>query len=490
MDSTHSLSSASSASSATVAQSTLSVRNPRTGHNDYIISPLGAEALQYLVGGLRAAQPAWVALGVEGRIDALQRWKAAAERHKPAIIEALIADTGRKWESVLEADLLFSSIDRWCANARTFFTEAAPRASAVPFVEVFQNVVPYSVVGVISPWNFPLLLSLIDALPALVAGCAVVVKPSEITPRFIQPMMQAIAEVPELAGVLAYIEGAGATGAVMIPVVDLVCFTGSVATGKSVYKTAAEHFVPVFLELGGKDAALVFEGADLDRATSAILWGATANAGQSCLSVERVYVEQTIMQEFTNLIVEKAQRLSLCFPDVNVGQIAPIISAKQVDIINDHLSDAVSKGASVLTGSVACENHGGGMWCLPTVLTNVSHTMRVMTEETFGPIIPLMPFANEDEAIALANGTEFGLSGAVFARTWEEAQRIASRMDAGAVSINDAALTAVIQDGEKQSFKLSGIGGTRMGPNAIRRFVRQRTFLTKMRDVASPWWYS
>lgn len=467
----------------------LPVRNPRTGQNDYTINPPTASELASLCANLSTAQNTWQHAGIEHRINVLQRWKEAAERHKPALQAALVADTGRKWESVLEADLLFSSIDRWCRIGREFFAEQVPKPSAVPFIEIRQDVQPFPLVGVISPWNFPLLLSLIDAIPALVAGSAVVVKPSEITPRFIKPLMDAVREVPELASVLMYVEGAGETGAEIINNVDLVCFTGSVETGRKVYRAAAERFIPAFLELGGKDAALVFEGTNIDHATSSLLWGSTANAGQSCLSVERIYVQQSIFEEFTELLSAKARKLSYCYPDVNVGEIGPIISEKQVAIINEHLRDAVQKGAQILTGKGKCEEQGGGMWCFPTVLINVNHTMKVMTEETFGPIMPVMSFADEDEAITFANRTIFGLSGAVFAKTHEEAHRIGLRMEAGAISLNDSALTAIIHDGEKQSFKSSGMGGTRMGAGAMRRFMRQRAFLTKTQDIASPWWY-
>ncbi len=467
----------------------MTVRNPRTGVYDYTMSPPTPEELKELVGGLRAEQQRWRSLGIEGRSAVLQRWKEEALKRKDTLLAALMADTGRKWESLLEVELLFSSIDRWCRIGREFFSEAVSKPSSVPFIEIHQAVMPFELVGVISPWNFPLLLSLIDALPALVAGSAVVVKPSEITPRFIKPLMESITAVPELASVLAYIEGAGATGAELVRNVDLICFTGSVATGRSVYRAAADGFIPAFLELGGKDAALVFEGADLDHATSALLWGSTANAGQSCLSIERIYVQQSIFDEFVRLLVRKAEKLRFCYPDINIGEIAPIISERQAVIINDHLSDALTKGARLLTGSSQCEEHGGGLWCAPTVLVDVNHSMKVMTEETFGPIMPVMPFRTEAEALALANGTVFGLSGSVFARSWQEAERIGAQLQAGAISINDAALTAVIHEGEKQSFKSSGLGGTRMGPNAIKRFMRQQAFLVKTQNVASPWWY-
>jgi succinate-semialdehyde dehydrogenase / glutarate-semialdehyde dehydrogenase len=181
------------------------------------------------------------------------------------------------------------------------------------------------------------------------------------------------------------------------------------------------------LELGGKDAALVFDGSDLEHATSSLLWGSVVNCGHSCLSIERIYVQESIFDVFLEKIVEQAQRLKLAYPSVFDGQI--------------------------------------------------------------GPIMPIVPFKNEDEAIALANSTVFGLSGAVFASTWEEAYRIGQRMEAGAISINDSALTAIVHDGEKNSFKASGMGGTRMGPSAIKRFMRQKAYLVKKLGVASPWWF-
>jgi succinate-semialdehyde dehydrogenase / glutarate-semialdehyde dehydrogenase len=467
----------------------MQIRNPRTGQSDYTINPPSPAEVATLVNTFRTAQPDWLDLGVEGRIRAMQAWKTVLESQQEVILDALTQDTGRRHETVLELDVVLKSIDRWCGIARTFFTNPERRTSSIPFISIEQDLVPYAVVGVISPWNFPLLLSVIDTIPALLAGCAVVVKPSEVTPRFIRPLMQTIAAVPELARVFAYVEGAGETGAALVDTADLICFTGSTATGKRVYRQASDRFIPVFLELGGKDAALVFEGANLDHATSALLWGSVVNTGQSCLSIERIYVQDTVYEEFVKRLIDKAEDVKLAYPGVLDGQIGPVISDKQVDIINDHLVDALAKGAVLQTGESGCVTLGGGYYCPPTVLTNVNHNMKVMTEETFGPIMPIMPFHNEDEAISLANGTTYGLSGAVFTGDTEHGIRIARRMQCGAVSIDDAALTAVMHEGEKNSFKLSGIGGTRMGPSAIKRFMRQKAYLIHSQPIASPWWF-
>jgi succinate-semialdehyde dehydrogenase / glutarate-semialdehyde dehydrogenase len=465
------------------------IRNPRTGLFDYTIEPLTPDDVADQVRSLRRAQAEWQSGGVEARIEAMQAWKRALNDRREAIIKALTVDTGRYSESVQELDLVLKSIDRWCGIAREFFGPPSRRTSSIPFIDIEQGVVPYGVVGVISPWNFPLLLSVIDTIPALLAGCAVLVKPSEVTPRFIEPIQASIADVPTLAGVLGYVAGAGETGAALVAQCDLICFTGSTATGKKVYQQAAERFIPVFLELGGKDAAIVFADADLDKATSALLWGSVVNTGQSCLSIERIFVEASVYEEFVKRLIDKAEDVRIAYPSLSDGQLGPVISDKQVAILDEHLRDALAKGAVLQLGESACLECGGGYYLPPTVLTSVTPAMKVMAEETFGPILPIMPFSSEAEAIALANGTIYGLSGAVFSADTDRAMRVASQLQCGAVSINDAALTAVMHEGEKNSFKLSGIGGTRMGPGAIRRFMRQKAYLIHSQPVASPWWY-
>jgi succinate-semialdehyde dehydrogenase / glutarate-semialdehyde dehydrogenase len=403
------------------------------------------------------------------------------------LIQALVADTGRLDVSVLEVDSFLGSLDRWCRLAPDLL-QREERNTAIPFIRIQQTAVPYSLVGIISPWNFPLLLSTIDMIPALLAGCAVVVKPSEIAPRFVEPLMQAIAEVPSLQAVLTYIAGAGETGANLIEQVDLICFTGSVATGRKVAAAAAQRFIPAFLELGGKDPAIVLDSADLDLATSALLWGSVVNTGQSCLSIERIYVADSIVEPFVDQLVTKAKALQLAYPTVKDGQIGPIIAERQATIIADHLQDAIAKGAIVHCGGKV-EPLDSGLWCRPTVLTNVNHSMKVMTEETFAPIMPVMSFSTLEEAIDLANDTIYGLSAAVFAGTEHEAIAIAQQIDAGAISINDAALTAIMHEGEKNAFKFSGMGGSRMGAAALKRFMRKKALLIKTGAIADPWWF-
>jgi acyl-CoA reductase-like NAD-dependent aldehyde dehydrogenase len=466
----------------------IEVRNPRTGKFDYVIVPPPPKLLSQQCHRLRRGQIAWQEIGIEGRIIALKQWQQAILSDRQQLTDALVNDTGRLSTSVLEIDSFLNSIDRWCNLAPQLLQETAKNTS-IPFISLQQIGVPYTLIGIISPWNFPLLLSTIDTIPALLAGCAVIVKPSEITPRFAAPLMNTLNTVPQLRDVLNFVEGAGQTGTALIEDVDLICFTGSVETGRIVAETAARNFIPAYLELGGKDPAIVLESADLDLATSAILWGSVVNTGQSCLSIERIYVAESIFEKFYHQLVAKAHNLQLAYPTVDSGEIGPIISEKQAVIINEHLHDAIDKGAIIHCGGKV-EEIGGGWWCRPTVITNVNHSMKIMTEETFGPIMPTMSFSTIEEAIDLANDSIYGLSAAIFSESTELALEIGMQLDVGAISINDAGLTAMMYEGEKNSFKFSGLGGSRMGASGFKRFLRKKSFLIKTNTNKDPWWFN
>ncbi|MEA5577627.1 aldehyde dehydrogenase family protein [Anabaena sp. UHCC 0451] len=466
----------------------IEVRNPRTSKFDYVIIPPPPKLLSQQCHRLRRGQILWQEIGIEGRIEALKQWKKAILSDRKQLTDALVNDTGRLSTSILEIDSFLNTIDRWCNLAPQLLQETAKNTS-IPFIALQQTSVPYCLVGVISPWNFPLLLSTIDTIPALLAGCAVIVKPSEITPRFVAPLMTTLNTIPKLRDALNFVEGAGQTGAALIEDVDLICFTGSVETGRVVAETAARNFIPAFLELGGKDPAIVLESADLDLATSAILWGSVVNSGQSCLSIERIYVAESIFEEFYHQLIAKAHRLQLAYPTVESGEIGPIICENQAAIINEHLQDAVSKGAVIHCGGKV-EELGGGWWCRPTVITNVNHSMKIMNEETFGPIMPIMSFSTIEEAIDLANDSIYGLSAAIFADSPELALEIGMQIDVGAISINDAGLTAMMHEGEKNAFKFSGLGGSRMGSAGLKRFLRKKAFLIKTNTNKDPWWFN
>ena len=467
---------------------TLPTRNPRTGQFDHDMPLFDAAAVQAVAQTLRSAQPAWAALPVPDRLAVMAALADALLTDNEALVAVVTADTGRRTESVMEVQGTVGTIRRWLDDAPALLAQPPQRRSRVPHVLVEQHRRPYGVAGIISPWNFPLLLSLIDAIPALVAGCAVLIKPSEATPRFVPALRAAIARVPGLADVLQLVTGAGATGEAVVRHSDVVCFTGSVRTGRRVAQLAAEVFVPVHLELGGKDAAIVCNDADLPRAARALAWGSMGSAGQSCMSIERCYVQRDVHDRFVALLAAEVGALRHAWPALDSGPIGPIIATMQEAIVRRHLQDALDQGARVVTGGQVL-TLGGGVWCQPTVLVGATHSMAVVTEETFAAILPVMPFDTDDDAVSLANSTDFGLSGCVFSRDLDRARHIAGRLQAGAISINDAALTAMVYDAAKQSFKLSGLGGSRMGTASLQRFYRQQAFLIND-GTPSPWWFA
>ena len=453
----------------------IEVRNPRSGQIDYRFNASSANELSTTIQGLRAAQTAWAAAPLAHRIDVLMRWRTEWIARQGELVGALSIDTGRYLIAGSEVQSVTGMIDRWCGLVPSLAAEEEFRSASMPNISYRSQYVPYSLVGVISPWNFPVSLCFIDAIPALLAGCAVFVKPSEVTPRFVEPAMRSIAAVPELAAVFRIQPGARATGEALIAQSDVVCFTGSVATGRLVAENAARHFIPSFLELGGNDPLIVTASADLELATDVALRATCLATGQACQSLERVYVDRRIFTAFIERLVQKAQQVEPNWPDIHSGTIGPFIFARQAEIVAAQLADARAKGAKVLCGG-DIEDHGG-KWLRPTVLVDVHHGMQVMSDETFGPVIPVMPFDTLDEAVALANEGLYGLSAGVIAGTLDEAEAIGRRIEAGGISLNDGSLTAMCHECEKNSFKLSGMGGSRMGPAGYTRFFRRKVLI-------------
>lgn len=460
----------------------IDVRNPRTGIVDTQICAGDGDDVKAMADVGRAAQIGWQNLGLEGRALALLALKDAFTIHIDSIHLALSIDTGRRMIARREIEGAIGSLMGWAAQAPHLLPSVWTDGRFDARISHAPQWVPYGLVGVISPWNFPLTLSMIDTIPALLAGCAVIIKPSEVTPRFVLPLLAAISEVPALAGILQIVQGDGATGTALIDAVDAICFTGSVATGRKVAVQAAGRLIPAFLELGGKDPLIITQTADVSRAITAALRGSILSTGQACQSIERIYVARPIYADFIKGLTKAAKDVRFNQPDIRVGELGPIIFPRQAIILADQISDAVAKGARLLTGGTI-EHHLGGLWLAPTILVDVDHSMKVMTEETFGPIMPIMAFDSVDEAVTLANDTIYGLSAGVIAGTVEEAETIGRRLDAGGVSLNDAALTSQFYEAEKHSFKESGLGGSRMGAAGFQRFCRRKALIANRGDV-------
>jgi succinate-semialdehyde dehydrogenase/glutarate-semialdehyde dehydrogenase len=464
----------------------LPVRNPYTGEVDYAITPPTARELAATCASLRTGQAGWAAASLEHRTEVLLGWAGELDKAYGALSAADYADTGGCLISIMAPGIVAASVRSWAADAPAVLAGAARSgiSSIMPTISFRTQLVPYQLVGVISPWNGPLMMSCLDAVPALFAGAAVIVKPSEVAPRFIEPLMETIRAVPELAGVLTFIAGDGRTGQDLIQQVDMLCFTGSVPNGRKVAQACAARLIPAYLELGGKDPAIVTASADLEQAATAVLRGATFGTGQVCFSTERVYVHEDVHDEFVAILVRQAGALTLNYPDIDTGEIGPFGFDRQAQIADEHLADALAKGAVVHAGGPSRQlgdgEHPGGHFMRPTVLTEVSHDMTLMREESFAPFMPVMRYRTEEEAIALANDTDYGLSASVIAGTAAEAARIGERLNAGTVALQDTFLTLFkTRDVGTNSFGASGLGGDRTGPGSILRFVRKKALMTQ-----------
>ncbi|MFK7841228.1 MAG: aldehyde dehydrogenase family protein [Sphingorhabdus sp.] len=456
----------------------MKVRNPRTGETDYAIEPLGGAAVAAAAKRLRTNQPAWAAMPIAERCAVMLRWADAMEKHAGAIIEQLTIDTGRAGIAAIEVGGVPGTIRRWAALAPDIIAQQSPCEiqSANPTVVNSTRLVPFPLFGAIAPWNFPMTLSTIDAIPALFAGCAALVKPSEITPRFVEPLKASIAEVPELAKVLEIIVGDAETGQALVANVDYVCFTGSVATGRKVAVAAAEAFIPANLELGGKDPMIILASADPVEAAKTALRASILATGQACQSIERIYVARAIYDQFLETLVTEAEKVRLNYPDINEGEIGPFIFAPQGHKIDEQITEAKAKGARILTGGTV-EILGGGTYLRPTVIADATPDMAIIRDESFGPVLPVIAFDSIDDAIAQANDSIYGLSAAVIAGTTQEAEAVGVKLEAGAISINDGSMTAMVWDAENSSFKMSGMGPSRMGESGLTRFFRKQALI-------------
>jgi len=423
-------------------------------------------------------------LSVGQRASAMLALCDAVERNRAAIIDALSVDTGRYDMSVAELEGLKGITQMRCATAEDALRAATGQSHSDPDLRFRQQYVPLPLVGIISPWNYPLILCMIDAITALLAGCAVLIKPSEITPRFIVPFRQAIAQVPALKDILVLVEGGAETGGDVIDLTDTLVFTGSVPTGKLVHKRAADQFKTAFLELGGNDAAIVLESADVENAAEIIVRGAVENSGQLCCAIERVYAKSDIADSLGQAIVRRMQALRMNTDRIDSGELGPVILERQAAILQDQLDDAVAKGATILTGGKII-NSGGGLWCEQTVLVNVDHSMKIMQDETFGPIIPIMRVETDAQAVSLANDTVFGLSATIIGAE-DAAIAIGEQMNAGGVWINDFDTMGGVGDrAEKTAFGVSGLGGSRYGHGGFLRFLRKKALVIRAPNKAA-----
>jgi acyl-CoA reductase-like NAD-dependent aldehyde dehydrogenase len=458
---------------------TIAVENPATGETAAHVRDMDAAQVAELVARARSAQPGWEALGVESRARVLDRLRRWLIDNRDRVADTIIEETGKAREDAMMAEVFLTadSLKFWGKRSKRWLADERVRPSSLLTLgkKLYVRYRPFGVVGVIGPWNYPLSNSFGDCIPALMAGNSVVLKPSEVTPLTSLLMEQAMRAAGAPDDVFLVATGAGETGAALIDDVDMVMFTGSTATGRKVMARAAETLTPVSLELGGKDPMIVLRDADIERAANAAVYYGYSNGGQICISVERVYVEEPIYDEFVQKVVDKTRALRQGPPSgpgsVEVGAVT---FPRQAEIIDSHVKDAVEHGAKVLTGGRL--RPGPGRFYEPTVLTDVDHSMKIMTDETFGPTLPIMKVPDADEALRLANDSRYGLNSSVWTRDLERGQQIADRIEAGSTCVNDTNVNYAAQELPFGGWHESGIG-VRHGAAGIRKYCRTHSVL-------------
>jgi acyl-CoA reductase-like NAD-dependent aldehyde dehydrogenase len=454
----------------------LRLRNPAT------LDPIGEIEVQTetevraAVERAREAQPGWAALRFGDRARYLRRAIAILLERQDEFLDVIVGETGKPRSEALAVEI-FAACD-----ALSFYAKRAKRILADRRIPVHLlktkklriSYRPLGVVGIITPWNFPFILSLNPTAQALMAGNAVVLKPSEVTPfsgRLVEELFAA-AGLPE--GVFNLVQGDGETGAALAEAgVNKISFTGSVRTGRRVGELCGRNLVPFTLELGGKDPMIVCADADLERAANGAVFGAFSNAGQVCVSTERVYVVDSVADQFERKVVEKTARLRQgAEGEFDVG---PMIYGDQLAVVESHVEDAVRRGAKILAGGRRNPAYPG-MFYEPTVLTNVTHEMEIMRDETFGPVLPIMRVRDEEEALRLANDSPYGLNANVWTRDKRKGERLAKALESGSAVVNDCMLTYGIAESPFGGIKDSGIGQVN-GEIGLRSFCHAQSIL-------------
>jgi succinate-semialdehyde dehydrogenase/glutarate-semialdehyde dehydrogenase len=469
-----------------------SVVNPSTGAAFDQVSLLDDAQAGEALEAARRAFPAWSALSFHERGRHLLRLRDALVREADALAALVTREQGKPGAEAHAAELFPSleGLKHLAEHAEDVLRDepVPPQVLLFGQKECALHYEPFGVVLIITPWNYPLSIGLLGVATALAAGNTVVLKPAPATTLIglqIGSLARA-AGIPDGVVNVVAVDDARAASLVQDPRVGKVVFTGSVATGTKVMAAAARNVTPVVLELGGKDPAIVCRDADLDRAARGIVWGAFLNCGQTCASVERVYVEEPVAEAFVAKVVEETRKLRVGDPAQGEVDVGPLTLERQRRIVDEHVAEALSRGARALTGGARPE--GPGYFYPPTVLTGVDHSMRVMREETFGPVLPIMVVPSLDEAIRLANDSDYGLTASGWTRDPETGRALQRRLQAGAVTINDCVASFSEPTAPWGGFKRSGVGRTH-GVAGLREMAQVKYVSRDRPRGELLWWF-
>jgi len=469
-------------------------RNPATGEEIGRAPLTTPEEVARAVGRARETQRAWAARSVRERGRLVMKARRIILKELEEIALLISRETGKPVAEAIAMELT-PSLDLMQHFARYTASLLWPRHISVGQYALmgrssYEIYKPLGVVGVISPWNFPWATPLAEVVMALMAGNAVVLKPSELTPLTGLKIKDVLKRAGLADGLLRVVTGDGSTGAALVGAgVNKIMFTGSVATGKRVAEAAARYLTPVVLELGGKDPMIVLEDADIDNAALGAVWGAFANSGQACASVERCYVHETIAPQFIKAVVAETKRLRQGVGTDKSVDVGAMTSERQLLVVERHVDEAIDKGATVRTGGRRMED-SSRVFFEPTVLTNVNHHMTVMREETFGPVLPIMTFKTDEEAVRLANDSMYGLTASVWTRNITRGKRLAERIDAGTVMVNEVVYTHGIAQTPWGGVKQSGLGRTHGRAGLLELVHAQHIHVNRFAFLPDLWWFN
>ncbi|HVH47855.1 MAG TPA: aldehyde dehydrogenase family protein [Labilithrix sp.] len=439
----------------------------------------------------RKAQAVWGVLPIEERCTRLLRFRDALVDRAEELVDVVSRESGKPRAEALvhEVSIAVDLLTYYCKNAARILTPREIPLHLMKHKKSVVHYVPRGVVGVISPWNFPLLIPMAEVSAALVTGSAVVVKPSEVTPL----VMQKAKEIFDATGLpedlFGVVQGHGEVGQALIEGgIQKLVFTGGVETGRKVAAACGANLVPCVTELGGKAPLIACADCDVERTAHAIVFGGFVNAGQACIAVERVYAHEAVHDKLLGRVRELTEKLRQGDPSEDTVDVGAIAFSKQIDIVEKHIEDAVAKGAEIVAGGK--RRAGPGLFFEPTVLAGCNHTMTVMKEEFFGPIVPFQKVASDDEAVRLANDSHLGLNAYVFTKDREKGKRLAHRVEAGNVLVNDVLLNYVTVETPFGGIKQSGFGRVH-GDDALRDMSETRHVYTgRLPEPSSdPTWY-
>ena len=468
-------------------------RNPATGEEIGRASQTMPEDVARAVGRARGAQRQWSEQSFRQRSRLIMKARKIILREMEQIALLISRETGKPVAEAISMELA-PTLDLMQYFARKGASMLRPRHISVGQYALmgrssYEIYKPLGVIGIVSPWNFPWATPLDEVVMALLAGNTVVLKPSELTPLTGLKIKDVFKRAGLADGVLQIVTGDGSTGAALVGAgVDKIMFTGSVATGKRVAEAAAKYLTPVVLELGGKDPMIVLDDANIPNAARGAVWGAFANSGQACASVERCYVHESIAERFIDEVVTETKRLRQSIGADTTADVGSMTSERQLLAVQKHVDQAIDKGATALTGGDRLADLAAPFFA-PTVLINVNHDMDVMRDETFGPVLPIMTFKTDEEAIRLANDSVYGLTASVWTGNIARGRRVAERIDAGTVMVNEVLYTHGIASTPWGGVKQSGLGRTHGRAGLLELVSARHIHINRLGFLPDLWWF-